>query len=151
MVNVKEFVAVSGMSGIYKMIAARKDGLIIEDFDTKKRQFVASRAASYSALEVISVYIDNNDATPLSNVLTTLKQRAEAGEMPPSDKSPTPVLREFMATVLPNYDRERVHAADIKKLIKWFNFLHSRDLLQEVEASDEPTTAETSPQLETEA
>jgi hypothetical protein len=56
-----------------------------------------------------------------------------------------------MATVLPNYDRERVHAADIKKLIKWFNFLHSRDLLQEVEASDEPTTAETSPQLETEA
>lgn len=136
MVNVKEFVAVSGMSGIYKMVAARKDGLIIEDFDTKKRQFIASRAASYTALEVISIYTDNNDATPLSNVLSILKNRADAGEMPPAEKADSATLREFMATVLPNYDRERVHTSDMKKLIKWFNFLYSRNLL-EVVSSDE--------------
>lgn len=144
MVNVKEFVSISGMSGLYKMVAGRKDGLIIEDFDTKKRQFVASRAAAYTALEVISIYTDDNGSTPLSNVLTTLKAKAEAGEMPPSEKSDNATLREFMANTLPNYDRDRVHTSDMKKLIKWFNFLYSRNLLQETETqtTEEPTTAE---------
>ncbi len=140
MVNVKEFITVSGMSGIYKMVAARKDGLIIEDFDTQKRQFVASRATNYSALEVISIYTDNNGATPLSNVLTTLKAKADAGEILPSEKADTPTLRDFMANVLPDYDRDRVHVSDIKKLIKWFNFLYSRNLLQETET---PAASET--------
>lgn len=143
MVNVKEFVSISGMSGLYKMVAVRKDGLIIEDFDTQKRQFVASRAASYTALEVISIYTDNNGATPLSNVLTTLKAKADAGEMPPSEKSDNTTLREFMANTLPDYDRDRVHISDMKKLIKWFNFLYSRNLLAETATTETTETSET--------
>jgi hypothetical protein len=145
MVNVKEFVSISGMSGIYKMVAGRKDGLIIEDFDTQKRQFVASRAAAYTALEVISIYTDDNGSTPLSNVLTTLKAKADAGEMPPSEKSDNATLRAFMADTLPNYDRDRVHTSDMKKLIKWFNFLYSRNLLHETETqtAEEPLNTET--------
>ena len=32
-------------------------------------------------------------------------------------------LREYFAKVLPNYDRDRVHTSDIKKLIQWYNIL----------------------------
>ena len=32
-------------------------------------------------------------------------------------------LREYFAKVLPNFDRERVHVSDIKKLIQWYNIL----------------------------
>ena len=32
-------------------------------------------------------------------------------------------LGEFMAAVLPTYDRERVHISDIKKLIQWYDLL----------------------------
>ena len=28
-----------------------------------------------------------------------------------------------MADVLPNYDRERVHISDIKKLLQWYDLL----------------------------
>ena len=34
-------------------------------------------------------------------------------------------LHAFMAEVLPNYDRDRVHTSDIKKLIQWYNLLVS--------------------------
>ena len=30
-------------------------------------------------------------------------------------------LREYLAEVLPNFDRDRVHVGDIKKLISWYN------------------------------
>ena len=32
-------------------------------------------------------------------------------------------LHDFFAEVLPDYDRERVHDSDIKKLIQWYNIL----------------------------
>ena len=48
-------------------------------------------------------------------------------------------LKAYFAKVLPNYDRDRVSVSDIKKIIKWFNFLNDRNLLNEseVNASDE--------------
>jgi dephospho-CoA kinase len=32
-------------------------------------------------------------------------------------------LRDYFAKVLPNFDRDRVHNSDIKKLIQWYNIL----------------------------
>ena len=32
-------------------------------------------------------------------------------------------LREYFAKVLPDFDRERVHNSDIKKLIQWYDIL----------------------------
>ena len=37
-------------------------------------------------------------------------------------------LREYLAEVLPNFDRDRVHVGDIKKLISWYNTLISNGL-----------------------
>jgi dephospho-CoA kinase len=32
-------------------------------------------------------------------------------------------LREYFAKVLPDFDRDRVHVSDIKKLLQWYNIL----------------------------
>ena len=32
-------------------------------------------------------------------------------------------LREYFATVLPDFDRDRVHDSDIRKLLQWYNIL----------------------------
>ena len=32
-------------------------------------------------------------------------------------------LHDYFAEVLPDYDRDRVHDSDIKKLIQWYNIL----------------------------
>lgn len=39
-------------------------------------------------------------------------------------KKATPeALHAYFATILPTYDRDRVHVSDIKKLIQWYNIL----------------------------
>ena len=49
-------------------------------------------------------------------------------------------LHGYFADILPNYDRDRVFTGDIKKVIKWFNFLNETGALQETE--DEKATEE---------
>ena len=140
MIDVKNFVAVGGKSGVLKLIAVRSNGLIVEDFDTKKREFAPVRQNQFSPFETISVYTDE-DAESLAVVLATMKKQAEEGNTPPSEKSASDELRDYFISILPNHDRDRVHISDIKKIIKWYNFLSSRDLLKEkVEEEVEETT-----------
>jgi hypothetical protein len=129
MIDVKNFVAVGGKSGVFKLITVRGNGIIIEDFDTKQREFVALRQHEFSPFETISLYT-HDDTKMLGEVMTTMKEQL-ADNPPPSEKSDSKILRAYMTAILPDHDRERVHTSDIKKLIKWFNFLNSRDLLKE--------------------
>ena len=38
-------------------------------------------------------------------------------------KCPSKELRDYFAEILPDFDRDRVHDSDIKKLIQWYNIL----------------------------
>ena len=40
-----------------------------------------------------------------------------------SPKSTPEELKKFFATVLPEYDRDRVHVSDMKKVVAWYNIL----------------------------
>ena len=130
MIDVKNFVAVAGMSGVQKLIVVRSNGLIIENFDSKDRKFVPLRSHEFSPFETISVYIDGGDTVPLARVLTNMKEQLADNPLP-SEKDASTVLRNYLISILPEHDRDRVHISDIKKMIKWFTFLDSRDLLKE--------------------
>jgi hypothetical protein len=153
MIDVKKFVAIAGVSGVQKLIAVRSNGLIVENFDTKERKFQPIRSHEFSPFETISVYIDGGDTVPLAQVLTNMKEQLAENPLP-SEKDASPVLRNYMVSILPEHDRDRVHISDIKKMIKWFNFLNSRDLLQEAvaeEATVEETPAEAASEEKAEA
>lgn len=55
-------------------------------------------------------------------------------------------LHAYFAEILPNYDRDRVHASDIKKLLSWYNILVSNGITDFVEqnavATEEPAAEE---------
>lgn len=139
MLDVKNFVAVSGFSGIFKLITVRNNGLVVENFDTKERKLMPSRQHQFSPLETVSVYTEG-DSTPIAVVFTNMYEKLEAHPLP-SDKASSAELRAYFTAVLPEHDRDLVHISDIKKIVKWFNYLHSRNLLQEaaVEATEETT------------
>ena len=61
---------------------------------------------------------------PLFKVLMSL-QTLEVGKKSSVDykKASGDELREYFAKILPNFDRDRVHNSDIKKLIQWYNIL----------------------------
>ena len=64
------------------------------------------------------------EEVPLAEVLESVKTK-ENGQAASLDfrKASAEELHAFMAEVLPNYDRDRVHTSDIKKLIQWYDLL----------------------------
>ena len=51
-------------------------------------------------------------------------QEFEKGAVASCDpKADGSVLRDYFAQILPDFDRDRVHNSDIKKLIQWYNLL----------------------------
>ena len=134
--DLKNYLAVSGLPGIYRMVASRNNGLIIEDLDNGKRRFVSSRKHQFTPLESIAIYTDDGDSTELKNVFNNMLEQLE--DNPPVKTNATnEELKEYFTDVLPTYDEDRVHVGDIKKVIKWFSFMHSRQLLQN---QDDPVT-----------
>ncbi len=121
--NLENILAISGFSGLFKMVANRSNGLIVEHLTEGKRRFVSARKHQFTPLESIAIYTDDGDSTELKNVFRNMLDQLE--DNPPvgaNEESDT--IMEYFAEVLPNFDRDRVHVGDVKKVLKWFNFLH---------------------------
>jgi Domain of unknown function (DUF5606) len=138
--NLSKLVAVGGFPGIYRMVTNKSNGLIVEDLKEGKRQFVSSRTSNFTPLESIFIFIDNaeEESIALKEVFRKMLENIETIPVP-AVKAADKEFKEYLAAVLPNYDRERVYVSDMKKLIKWFTFLNDADALSLED--DEPTTA----------
>lgn len=134
--NLEKLIAVSGLSGVYRMAANRSNGLIIEDVQSGKRRFASSRKHQFTPLESISIFTDDGDSMELKKVFRNMKQQQEDNP-PPAASAKSEELHEYFAEVLPTYDRDRVFNGDIKKLIKWFSYLDEAGLLVDSAGSDE--------------
>lgn len=115
--------AISGKPGLYKLVSRAKNSLIVEMLDESHRRIPAFATDRITSLADIAMYTDTDDV-PLHKVLTSLKT-LEDGKAASIDikKASGNELREYFAKVLPDFDRERVHNSDIKKLIQWYNIL----------------------------
>lgn len=115
--------AISGKPGLYKLVSRAKNSLIIEALDETHRRMPAFAADRITSLADIAMYTDADDV-PLHKVLTSLKE-LEQGKPASIDyrKASGDELREYFAKVLPDFDRDRVHNSDIKKLLQWYNIL----------------------------
>ncbi|HZV70222.1 MAG TPA: DUF5606 domain-containing protein [Saprospiraceae bacterium] len=114
-------ISVSGMPGLYKLLASRPNGLLIESFDNNKRQFVSGRKHQFTPLISIGIYT-YTDVEGLDVVLKKISDTEGTIPLPdPNDKADT--LRTWMREMVPQHDEDRVHINEIRKLIKWYLFL----------------------------
>lgn len=138
--KLKEIVAISGISGLHKIIGRTKNGLILETLDTKKR-FPTSIQDKVSVLEDISMYTEDEDM-PLAEVFVKLNENGKA----PTSKDDVKVQRKYLVDTI-KLDSDRVYDSDIKKLLNWFHAL--KDVLdfstlletEEKEAEAKPAEA----------
>ena len=148
--KIKGLVAVSGLPGLFKMVANRNNGLIVEDLANGKRRFASVRQHQFTPLESIGIYTNDGETSELKIVFQSMLDKLETVPMPPltdtGDK-----LHQYFAQILPDYDRDRVHTGDIKKAVKWFAHLHElgyttmeeeEEEVEETEATAESDTAE---------
>lgn len=118
-----------------------KSGLVVESIVDGKRM-PAYASHKILALEDISIYTEEDDV-PLADVFGLLaKKHGKKPTLNPK-KASADELKEELASVLPNYDRERVYNSDLKKLFQWYNLLAENDLLKEDEASEKADAEQT--------
>ncbi len=125
--NLEPFVAVSGESGLFKLVTSRNNGLVLESLDTGKSRFYSVRKHQFTPLGTVAIYT-LQDATPLNEIFETMKSRLNTTP-PVSVKAPKHEIEEYFESILPDYDEDRVFVNDMKKVIRWFGFLENRGLL----------------------
>ena len=118
----EKILAISGKPGLFKLISGSKRMVVVESLLDGKRTpaYTTDRVISLSD---IAMYTEKTEV-PLNEVFMNIQKIY--GENPIDvdyKKSSETELHAFMAKALPEYDRERVHNSDIKKLIQWYNLL----------------------------
>ena len=149
LMELKEILAISGHSGLFKFISQGRNGIVVEAFADKKRSFVPA-TTKVSSLDDIAVYTSDKEI-PLKDVLKSIFEKESGGKAIDAKTSSPEDLKKYMEKILPDYDRERVYGSDIKKMISWYNILHEHNLLnfdEEEKETEEQTVAETEEQQE---
>ncbi len=130
----KDLMAIAGSPGLYKFIAQGKNAVIVENLETAKRTS-AHGAAKISSLEDIAVFTETEEM-PLAEVFDKIYEKEEGAESINHKSSPDE-LKSYFNELLPDYDRDRVYVSDIKKIIQWYNILHSLNMLKKEEKSSD--------------
>jgi hypothetical protein len=145
--DLSKILSISGMSGLFKVIAQSKSGLIVESLADKKRIPVHS-SGKISVLDNISMYVNNGDTVPLSEVLKKIHEKQGGQPAIDSKTSSDDELKKFFESVLPEYDKEKVHTSDIRKAVLWYNLLQKTDIFTQKE--EEKKEGEETPVLKEE-
>jgi len=139
-----KIIVVSGKSGAYKVLAQSRSGFIVESLiDGKKMPVSASNRIT--SIEDIVVFTETEEVK-LREVFKKMKEKTE-GNAAIDHKSSDNDIKAFFASVLPEYDKERVYLSDMKKMIFWYNLLHQNNLTdfeEEEEATEEDVKEKTS-------
>ncbi|MBR3088352.1 MAG: DUF5606 domain-containing protein [Prevotella sp.] len=120
---VQTILSIAGKPGLYKLVSRGKSNLIVENLDeTHKRQPVFS-SDRVTSLADIAMFTEGDDV-PLMDVLAAIRDKEEGKACSLQyKKASSNELREYFAQVLPDFDRDRVHDSDIRKLLQWYNIL----------------------------
>ncbi|MBO7476430.1 MAG: DUF5606 domain-containing protein [Salinivirgaceae bacterium] len=137
----KEILSISGYSGLFKLISSTKNGIIVEDIETKKR-LPAYTTSKVSSLRDIAIFKEDGEEVSLIEVLKNISTKESAKAAIDPKKADNEALKAYFAEVLPNYDRERVYVSHIKKVLTWYNQLQRCNMLDVLDEKDEEAAAD---------
>ncbi|CAN5433798.1 DUF5606 domain-containing protein [soil metagenome] len=132
--DISNIISMTGMPGLYKVIAQSKNGVIVESLIDKKR-FPAFASNSISTLEDISIYTTGDDL-PIKEVYKKIFEKEKAGPCIDPKASDEKAMRAYIELVVPEYDKDRVHVSDLRKLFSWYNILQKEGLLSAEEPEE---------------
>lgn len=126
-----KLVSITGMGGLFELIASKADGGIVRSLEDKTTKFVSSRQHSFSHLESVEIYTTGENVN-LADVLTAMKDSKE--KLP--DANDAKAVKAYFEKVYPTMDFERVYNSDMKKMVKWLAQLTANDV--EIKLSEHP-------------
>lgn len=121
----KGILSISGQPGLFKMVTEAKNSIIVESLITGKR-IPAYSTSKISALSDISVFTETGEIQ-----LKELFKRIQESGKEISTKASSNEFKAIFEEVVPEYDKNRVYASDMKKIIQWYQLLNEKNLLNE--------------------
>ena len=119
----KTILSIAGKPGLYQLVSRGKNNLIVEALDETHKRMPAFATDRVTSLADIAMYTDAEDV-PLMTILAALRDKEEGKVCSLNfKKCSSKELRDYFADILPDFDRERVHDSDIRKLFSWYNIL----------------------------
>jgi len=119
-----KIISVTGLSGLYELVASKADGAVVRSLEDKSTKFVSSRVHNFTHLESIEIYTVKENSV-LSDVFKAIK---ESKEKMPDAKADGAALKSYFEKVYPDLDLERVYASDMKKIVKWYSILTDNNI-----------------------
>lgn len=124
-----KLVSITGLSGLFELVASKADGGIVRSLEDKSTKFVSSRQHSFSHIESVEIYTTSENVN-LVTVFTAMKDSSE--KLP--EIGDAKALKAYFQKVYPTMDFERVYVSDMKKMVKWFSQLQANNV--EIKLSD---------------
>ena len=118
-----KLVSVTGLGGLFELVASKTDGAIVRSLDDKSTRFASNRIHNFSHLESIEVYTTRENVN-LAEIFQAMEKAA--GSLP--DTKDNGAIRKYFEKVYPDIDFDRVYNSDLKKMIKWYESLKKNDV-----------------------
>ena len=134
-----KIIALTGKPGLFEILSQTKTGVIVRSITDDKR-FPVSATHNVSLLENIAIYTHDNEV-PLAEIIKSIADK-ENGQESISHKESSVNLLAYFAEILPNFDKERVYASNVKKIIQWYNILVNAKFDFNTLTSEEPVSSE---------
>lgn len=135
--ELSNILVVAGKPDLSELVSQTKGGAIVKNLVTGQK-YPVFKNDRISSLGEIRLFTEN-DEKPLEEVFGAIRDhlKHEATAFDPK-KAESKEMFDLLAEVLPDYDRERVHASDVKKLFAWYNILLAAGKLEpDPEGEDE--------------
>lgn len=136
----KKILSIAGKPGLYKLVSTSKTITLVESLIDKKRLPIYSHEKIVSLGEIAIYTIE--DEIPLKDVFVKIKEKEDGGTIADEHKSNNKKLFSYFETVLPTFDKDKVYASDIKKIVNWYNLLITNNIDFEVEEPINPSEAD---------
>jgi hypothetical protein len=133
----KRILSIAGKPGLFSLVSQGKNMLIVENIETGRR-VPAYAADKVISLGDIAIYTTEEDK-PLYEVFQAIVDKTGATEVDVKALDTPEKLRAYFGEILPDFDQERVHNNDIKKVFSWYNLL-VKNGIKDFKPEDEPAT-----------
>jgi hypothetical protein len=113
-----KIISIPGLPGLFRMVAQmRNGGFVVESLADGRRQPVSSMQRIIM-LKDIAVYTVEEDI-PLYDVFKRMKEKEDLA-LSVAPKAEPDELKNTLKQIVPEFDEERVHASDIRKIFVWY-------------------------------
>lgn len=136
----REIISITGRPGLYKLLSRGKGSLIVEEIGTGNRMPIHARDRVVS-LGDISMYTESGD-TPLGEILDKVYAGMEGKAIEVKALAADKKLKDTFGKMVEDFDRDRVHDSDIKKLFTWYNLLTANGFTEFADKEEEEAKEE---------